>query len=360
MRVVALLCLAAPASAWRAGIRWQPAQTSLSAAAARSLAPLAMADDAETQAAPAETLSMPPESFQLLVEQAATATLAALEDGQKLMEVEFPPLPISKLEDTSLSSYDILSANLQLSLAYVKKILPKAEGINRIALTLPDLPERKRAAQYLGDEEPWTGTQLWSLVGGAGEPSPLDFFSSLLKQGTPTPEVAPWADMYIILGATCQELPVIALLSELAPEVPIVCFNLKLDVLRGDLGLPAFPPRAVHHTFLSRIKPVYLLRPRSYTLSLARPPFLLSYSGVLYRRYPEGFQTLLDKGRSNYRRVNCEAERPALGNFKAQLAAALKVYDEDAQNSISQAGYKQSTWWEDDENGEDVSDAWRT
>ena len=83
-----------------------------------------------------------------------------------------------------------------------------------------------------------------------------------------------WADIHLIVGASCQELPAISKLAELAPTTPLICFNLKLDVLRGDLGLPAFPPKAVHHEFLCRVKPVYYLRPRSYSLSLSVPPFL--------------------------------------------------------------------------------------
>ena len=98
----------------------------------------------------------------------------------------------------------------------------------------------------------------------------------------------------------------------------------RLDTLRGDLGLPAFPGRDVHHDFLCKVKPVYYMRPRAYSLSLSVPPFLIAYSGVLFRRYPEGFQTLLDRGRGTYRRVNVQADRPALGSFKSQLTASLK------------------------------------
>ena len=167
--------------------------------------------------------------------------------------------------------------------------------------------------------------------------------------------------MHIIVGASAQELPAIAKLADLAPNKPLICFNLKLDVLRGDLGLPAFPPKAVHHEFLCKVKPVYYLRPRSYSLSLSVPPFLIAYQGVLSRRYPEGWQTLLDKGRSTYRRVTVAADRPNLGTFKSQLTSALKLSDEKAAASaISSAGFKQSTWWEDDNDRRDVSRAWRS
>jgi hypothetical protein len=127
---------------------------------------------------------------------------------------------------------------------------------------------------------------LWSLNGGDEDESfsPMALFGSLFKQGSGAVVAAPWADMHLIVGASCQELPAIQRLHELAPDKPIVCFNLKLDVLRGDLGLPAFPPKAVHHEFLCRVKPTYYLRPRSYSLSLSVPPFLIAYQGVLFRR----------------------------------------------------------------------------
>ena len=99
---------------------------------------------------------------------------------------------------------------------------------------------------------------------------------------------------------------------------------------------------------------------RSYSLSLSVPPFLIAYSGVLFRRYPEEWQTLLDRGQGSYRRVTSSGDRPNLGTFKSQLTAALKLADDKAAASaISQAGFKQSTWWEDNKQGRDVSTAWK-
>ena len=314
-----------------------------------------------------DTLSMPADSFQTLLEEAAQSVQAAIADGQTLLEIEFPPLPISKLEDSSLSAYDILSANLQFSLEFVKRLgLDPATGAPRkVALTLADAAERRRATQFFGDDEPYPGCKLWSLNGGgeSGDEgfSPMALFGTIFKQGSGEVVAADFADMHIIVGASAQELPAIAKLADLAPNKPLICFNLKLDVLRGDLGLPAFPPKAVHHEFLCKVKPVYYLRPRSYSLSLSVPPFLIAYQGVLYRRYPEGWQTLLDKGRSTYRRVTVAADRPNLGTFKSQLTSALKLSDEKAAASaISSAGFKQSTWWEDDNDRRDVSRAWRS
>jgi hypothetical protein len=309
-------------------------------------------------------LSLPPESFLKLIEDAVAAAQLAMDDGCLLMEIEFPPLPTSKLEDTALSAYDILGANLGFAVEFAKRLKPIPNGGPRqIALTLADSAERTRASEYYGDDEPRAGLRLWSLNGGdekAEEFSPMALFGALFKQGTGEVTPAPWADMHLIIGASAQELPAIQRLAELEPTKPIICFNLKLDTLRGDLGLPAFPGKDVHHDFLCQVKPVYYIRPRSYSLSLSVPPFLVAYSGVLYRRYPEPFQTLLDRGKGSYRRVQTMELRPALGTFKSQLTSALKLADEKARASaISSAGFKQSTWWEDDKEGKDVSKEWR-
>lgn len=59
-----------------------------------------------------------------------------------------------------------------------------------------------------------------------------------------------------------------------------------------------FASSSTHHEFLSFIKPVYYLRPRSYSLSLSRPPFLIAYQGVLFRKVCESMSlvTMLHDG----------------------------------------------------------------
>ena len=54
---------------------------------------------------------MPPDSFRKLIDDATAAAELAIADGNMLLEIEFPPLPTSKLEDSALSAYDILGAN---------------------------------------------------------------------------------------------------------------------------------------------------------------------------------------------------------------------------------------------------------
>ena len=169
-------------------------------------------------------------------------------------------------------------------------------------------------------------------------------------------------DMYICIVASAQELPDIEELSQLEPDKPIVFFNMKLDVLRGDLGAPAFPPREFQDRFLSKVKPVYYLRTRQYSRSTPNPPFLINFQGCLFRAYPGQFQTLLDTGTGRYRRVKGNDFRPALGLFKEQLIQDLQaqgvVEEEGKTLNFLRTGYKTTTWWEEEREGAD--DGWRT
>lgn len=177
----------------------------------------------------------------------------------------------------------------------------------------------------------------------------------------PLPDI----DMYICVVVSAQELPDIEELHNQVKDdgVPIVFYNLKLDVLRGDLGAPAFPPKAFHDRFLSLVKPVYYLRTRQYSRSTSKPPFLVNYQGCLFRAYPGQFQSLLDTGTGSYRRLMGNDVRPALGEFKEQLTQALRdegvlSKDEGSALSFLRTGYKTTTWWEEDR--EDANDDWKT
>lgn len=183
----------------------------------------------------------------------------------------------------------------------------------------------------------------------------------------------PDTSMYVIIVASAQELPDVEELYEQIRgdrdgdgESPtIVFYNLKLDILRGDLGAPAFPSKDFQDRFLSRVKPVYYLRTRQYSRSISAPPFIMNYQGCIFRSYPGEFQTLLDTGTGRYRKVVGDNIRPALGLFKEQLTDALredgaipKKEEEGALFGFLRTGYKTTTWWEEDR--EDASLDWKT
>jgi hypothetical protein len=170
-------------------------------------------------------------------------------------------------------------------------------------------------------------------------------------------------DLYVCLVASAQELPDIESLHLQIPDKPIILYNLKLDVLRGDLGAPAFPSKAFQDRFLSRVKPIYYLRTRQYSRSTPTPPFLVNYQGCLFRAYPGQYQTLLDTGTGSYRRLLGRDVRPALGEFKEQLTQALRdegvlPQTEGGALDFLRVGYKTTTWWEEDR--ADASEEWRT
>mmetsp|Transcript_555 Transcript_555/g.972 ORF Transcript_555/g.972 Transcript_555/m.972 type:complete len:406 (-) Transcript_555:180-1397(-) len=328
----------------------------------------------------------PPQSFFQLQLNCARAAELAIRDGHRLIEVEFPPLPAQVLEMDDVSAYDVAEANFKLALDFAKSFAAKqssSEGDKsksdetaasttkipkNVAILFPDESEMGIALERTSlSTNPYPGVTVSSLR--CSDPRDTRFFKpeqtfmSLFggKSGGIIQPI-PGVEMYIVIVASAQELPDVEELSELDPNAIICLYNLKLDVLRGDLGAPAFPPKEFQDRFLSRVKPVYYLRTRQYSRSTATPPYLVNYQGCLFRSYPGEFQTLLDTGTGSYRRVQGNKVRPALGEFKEQLTKALQVegiiQEESGFLNFLRTGYKTTTWWEEDR--ENASDAWRT
>ncbi|KAJ1639335.1 hypothetical protein T492DRAFT_565669, partial [Pavlovales sp. CCMP2436] len=308
-------------------------------------------------------LASPPESFEFLLRQAVGASLEAACDGSKLQDVEFPPLPTSVLEDASSSAYDVSDANVRLAARFAQALGKRA------AVLVPDKAELERALRVLGGKQrPYANVSVHSLTAGSsgtGDNTVEGFFGRIFniqRFGQQEVTVVEDAEVYIVITASCQELPDVERLwlKEGPKGKTLILFNLKLDTQRGDLGLPAFPRKALQHRFLSYVKPVYFLRSRSYSLSLRRPPFLLPFSGALFRVYPGPFQCLLDTGKGRYRLVQTDARRPALGEFKEALRQALKVDQEEKgkADDVLTRGYKTKTWFEEDAEKLDESNAW--
>jgi len=227
-------------------------------------------------------------------------------------------------------------------------------------------------------DKPYPGVELTSLRKGVeGDDrifKPENLLIGLMGRGSGG-TVTPRADtnMYVIVVASAQELPDVEELYEQIRDQKdadgkspvIVFYNLKLDILRGDLGAPAFPGKDFQDRFLSRVKPVYYLRTRQYSRSTSQPPFIVNYQGCIFRSYPGEFQTLLDTGTGRYRKVVGCDDRPGLGEFKEQLTDALredgtiaKKEEEGALFGFLRTGYKTTTWWEEER--EDSSADWRT
>ena len=306
----------------------------------------------------------PPASFFELQENSARAAQLALDDGHTLIEVEFPPLPASVLEMDDVSAYEVAKANLNLATDFAKSFAAKGK---KVAILFPDEAEARIGIENQGTDTPYPNVSISSLRKSDPDDDrvfkPDQLFLNLLGSGS-NGAVKPVedTDMYIIIVASAQELPDVEELEQMEPGKPIVFYNLKLDVLRGDLGAPAFPSKEFQDRFLSRVKPVYYLRTRQYSRSTAKPPFMVNYQGCLFRSYPGEFQTLIDTNNGRYRRVVGNKVRPALGGFKEELTEELKrlgvIEKENKTLNFLRTGYKTTTWWEEEREG--ASDAWRT
>ena len=318
----------------------------------------------------------PPASFYELQRASVRAAQMAMDDGKTLLEIEFPPLPANVLEMDDVSAYDVARANVKLALDFAKSFATTGEQ-GQVAIMLPDESECNIMLEDLEIEsKPYPGVQLTSLrrseEGDDRLIKPENFLIGLMGRGSGgTTKPIENTKMYVIVGASAQELPDVEELYEQIKDEKdengnppvIVFYNLKLDVLRGDLGAPAFPGKDFQDRFLSRVKPVYYLRTRQYSRSIDKPPFILNYQGCIFRSYPGHYQTLLDTGTGRYRKVVGDDIRPALGEFKEQLTDALreegaiaKKEQEGALFGFLRTGYKTTTWWEDER--EDASTEW--
>jgi hypothetical protein len=269
-----------------------------------------------------------------------------------MLEVEFPPLPANVMEMDDVSAYDVSQANLRLALDFAKGLLASDQDANapkKIAILFPDEPEKEYVLEKTGSATPYPGIVISSLRAGDETDDrfikPENFLLNLFSKGSGgSVRAIPDVDIYICLTASAQELPDIEELTTLDPDKTVIFYNLKLDTLRGDLGAPAFPRKEFQDRFLSRVKPVYILRTRQYSRSTATPPFIVNFQGCLFRAYPGQFQTLLDTGTGSYRRLVGTDVRPALGEFKEQLVDALKgqgvIAEESKTLNFLRTGYK--------------------
>jgi len=302
-----------------------------------------------------------PRSFRMCCEQAYLSCKNAMADNHKLIEVEFPPLPLSAIEGDAIGADAVLRA--QLSHAEDVAKFFAAEG-KRTAIVFSDIVERNRFIEDISFSQAGKGKESmirYSCLGGGYKGSLLE---RVWVEQEYVEDVKEDDDIMIIIGASCQELPDVRKFCEAAGDRPVILFNLKLQTLRGDLGLPAFPPKSLHYDWLSGAVPAYFMLPRTYSRSCPKPPFLINYSGCVFRTYPGKWQVLLEvpdeeEGGSKYDQVLLKEKRPALSEVREWLADELQL---DAQDGTDEAGGKFfgidlkvlrqgvviKTWWEQD------------
>eukprot|EP00286_Rhodomonas_abbreviata_P027829 CAMPEP_0181301106 /NCGR_PEP_ID=MMETSP1101-20121128/7245_1 /TAXON_ID=46948 /ORGANISM="Rhodomonas abbreviata, Strain Caron Lab Isolate" /LENGTH=354 /DNA_ID=CAMNT_0023406385 /DNA_START=116 /DNA_END=1180 /DNA_ORIENTATION=- len=306
-----------------------------------------------------------PRSFRMCVEQAYLSVKNAIADGHKLIEVEFPPLPLSAMEGDAIGADTVLRA--QLSHAEdVARLFPD----KKVAIVFSDIVERNRFIEDISFQQKQSQSNIrYSALGGGFKGSLIE---RLWVEQEYVDDVQEEDELFIVIGASCQELPDVRKFCEAAGDRPVVLFNLKLQTLRGDLGLPAFPPKSLHYDWLSTAIPAYFVLPRSYSRSCPRPPFLINYSGCIFRTYPGQWQLLLEvpdeeEGGTKYEQVKRADKRPALSEVREELAVELQLDELDGSKDGKFLGFDLKTlrqgvvvktWWEQDVD-KAKSDKWR-
>jgi len=317
-----------------------------------------------------------PESYDELLGDAVRSARAAMRDGLRMLDVEFPPLG-SNSSEYNAKGDDFIESNLVLALSFAGR-LNEATG-QTVRVVVPDFVELDR----LEDEKRNTletlrgRVSLGSLSEGGGLQANLQeavfgkrglasFWAGegfkLGEGGVAGAKVE--EDIIICINASAIELPDIRRYHEqYGQDKVFMLFNLQLETLRADLGLIGFPPRSLHNEFFTRFRSIFFLRNRQYSKSVNVPPFLINYSGALFREYPGPWQVML---RQDDGSLVCVAEddiRFTLGEAKYELMEAMGLRTEEKGSTMEflRRGYKQGTWWEEAAGSEvEASTEWRS
>lgn len=284
-----------------------------------------------------------PASFEIMVKDACASVMSAIENGETRLEVEFPPLP-SSISGYKGSSDDFIDANAQLALVAAKNLIQKGK---RVMLLFPDAAEYERSRsmfEYTIDSEE-------ALCLGYTGKGFLKGFQQMFGNGVPQDQVTDNVDVFIVLNHSTIELPSMRrYVEEIVKDRPVILWNLELETLRADLGLFGFPPKDLHYEFLSQFKSVFFLRLRDYSKSISVAPFLINYSGALFREYPGPWQVMFRQDSGQYVCVAEDRVRYTLFDAKEELMRSLGLDTEDEGSPMRflRRGYKRSTWWEED------------
>ncbi|KAL3005358.1 hypothetical protein AAZX31_08G215700 [Glycine max] len=302
-----------------------------------------------------------PKSYEVLVSDAANSLSYALQDGKLRLEIDFPPLP-SNISSYKGSSDEFIDANIQLALAVVRKLKEKKE--TRACIVFPDKPEKRRACQlFKAALDSIDGITIGSLDDVPTGPmtsffrsvrNTLDFDFEDDNEGRWQSSEPP--SLYIFINCSTRELAYIEkYVEKFATSTPTLLFNLELDTLRPP-GLPsqrfALPLSFSIHSSV--------LHPNQRVFKVAIAPYIVNYSGAVFRQYPGPWQVMLKQADGSYACIAESANRFSLGEAKEELLRVLGLQEEEGSSlEFLRRGYKASTWWEEDFDSE-VSSAWRS
>ena len=307
-----------------------------------------------------------PESYTEMCGDAYASVADALADGKTLIEVEFPAIP-GEDADYKAASDVYIDANLQYALTIAKRL--NEEKGKRVDVLVPDGIEYRRAKKIFeqalglsneqvrinvldGKKGGMFGNAFSDLIGGKGLRT---------RQEAEKDNDFEDADVFIAVNLSTIELENLEKFEQnIAKGRPIIALNNQLDTLRADLGLFSFPEKDLHYRFLSRFTPAFYLRTRNYSRSISVSPFIVNYSGAIFREYPAPWQVMIKQSNGVLACVAENEDRFTLAEAKEEMLIALGINDpDDSPMKKLRSGYKTSTWWEEEQD-EEKSDAWRT
>jgi len=307
-----------------------------------------------------------PESYTAMCVDAYASLRDALNDGKKLIEVEFPAIP-GEDADYKAASDVYIDANMQYALLLAQKL--NSEMGKNVDVLVPDGIEYRRAKKIFENalDLSDSGVRLNVLDGRKGSMFGSAFGDFMGNKGLRSRQEAEEdddfdsADVFIAVNLSTIELESLETFAkEKANGRPLVAMNLQLDTLRADLGLFSFPERDLHYRFLSRFTPAFYLRTRAYSRTINVSPFVINYSGAIFREYPAPWQVMIKQNNGVLACVAENEDRFTLAEAKEEMLIALGINDpDDSPMKKLRSGYKTSTWWEED-CPDEQSDAWRT
>uniref|UniRef100_A0A7S1EPF0 DUF1995 domain-containing protein n=1 Tax=Timspurckia oligopyrenoides TaxID=708627 RepID=A0A7S1EPF0_9RHOD len=216
-----------------------------------------------------KSLSKVPEDFPQIYSQVNAAISEALDAGMELAEVQFPAVP--NIATAALNQ--LLDANRNHALVLSKAL--EKRGSVRVAF--PDAGETKLAKNAWKNES--DNIKISSIKAGLDSDSGKSILVVM-----PGFNVDEWLDM-----------------EKLRIGPPIIVLNGEMDRVRGGYYPRIFYPglHRVKDRFLNKFEPIFFLKQFGSGL------------GVLFRKYPEPWQTLFRDSDGSLRLIAVDQTRPA-------------------------------------------------